>query len=112
MRTRVAAVVGFLFALGLSDLFAAGSASAQAWPPPPQTVPSIGLKTPDPTTFYPGTVPSIGLKTSDPTTFFPGPVPSTGLKTSDPTTAFPGTVPSIGLKTPDPTTAPLIGTSR
>jgi hypothetical protein len=110
-RTRVAIVVGFLFVLGASDLFAAMSAFAQAWPPPPQTVPSIGLKTPDPTTAFPGAVPSIGLKTSDPTTAFPGAVPSVGLKTSDPTTAFPGAVPSIGLKTPDPTTAPSIGTS-
>jgi len=109
-RTRVATVVGFLFVLGASDLFAPTSAFAQAWPPPPQTVPSIGLKTPDPTTAFPGPVPSIGSKTSDPTTAFPGPVPSIGSKTPDPTTAFPGGVPSIGLKTPDPTTAPS-GTS-
>ena len=67
-RTRVATLVGFLFVLGATDLFAAMSAFAQAWPPPPQTVPSIGLKTPDPTTAFPGSVPSIGSKTPDPTT--------------------------------------------
>jgi hypothetical protein len=106
MRTRVVRAVVFLFALGVSDLFASMSAYAQAWPSPPQTVPSIGLKTPDPTTAYPRAVPSIGLKTPDPTTAFPAAVPSIGIKSQDPTTAFPAAVPSIGVKSPDPTTAP------
>jgi len=64
---RVARVLLFLCALGVSDLLAA-SAFAQGWPPPPKTVPSIGLRTPDPTTAYPGSVPSIGPRTPDPTT--------------------------------------------
>ena len=93
MRTRLAMVAAFLFVLESNALLAARPTFAQAWPPPPQTVPSIGLKTPDPTTAFPSSVPSIGLKAPDPTTAFPGPVPS------------------IGLQTPDPTTAPSIGTS-
>ena len=110
-RSRVATAVVFLF-VGTVDLFAATLALAQGWPPPPQTVPSIGSKTPDPTTAFPRPSPSIGSKTPDPTTAFPQPSPSIGSKTPDPTTAFPGTVPTIGAKTPDPTTAPTIGSSR
>jgi hypothetical protein len=109
-RTRVATVLALLLVLGT-----AGSALAQAGPPPPQTVPSIGLRTPQ--ALPPASVPSIGARTPDPTTapFVPGRPPGTsptiGVRTPDPTTAFPAAVPSIGERTPDPTTAP-IGTSR
>jgi hypothetical protein len=99
----IAAVV--LFILGAGDLSGAPTAFAQGWPPPPRTVPSIGSKTPDPTTAYPGAVPSIGPKAPDPTTAYPSPIPSIGTKATDPTTAYPGATPSIGSETPDPTTA-------
>src|SRR5262249_35842951 len=84
LRIRVARVAAFLCVLGATQLFAALSASGQAWPPPPRTVPSIGTKTPDPTTAYPGTVPSIGSRTPDPTTAFPGAIPSIGTRAPDP----------------------------
>ena len=104
-RIRAATVVVVLF-LGAVDLFATSSVFAQGWPPPPQSVPSIGSKTPDPTTAFPKAVPSIGSKRPDPTTAYPGATPSIGSKRPDPTTAFPGATPSIGPKAPDPTTAP------
>ena len=85
-RIRVATVVAFLF-LGAVDLFAASAAFAQGWPPPPQSVPSIGSKTPDPTTAFPKATPSIGSKRPDPTTAYPAATPSVGTKTPDPTTA-------------------------
>jgi hypothetical protein len=106
MRTRTVAVIVLLLAGGAGELFAAVDAHGQA-PPPPRTVPSIGLKAPDPTTLAPGSVPSVGLRTPDPTTSSPGSIPSVGLKTPDPTTVFPAAVPSVGVRHPDPTTAPV-----
>jgi hypothetical protein len=90
-------------------LFTAGAAMAQIWPPPPETVPSIGLKTPP--AALPMTVPSIGLTTPQPLP--PATVPSIGLTT--PHRWPPATVPSIGPKTPPPLavpTVPSIGISR
>ena len=52
--------LALIAALVASGLFTALPALAQSWPPPPQTVPSIGLKTPQ---GNPATVPSIGLST-------------------------------------------------
>jgi hypothetical protein len=103
MRVRAVTASVALVVLGAGDLFGALSAYAQS-PPPPRTVPSIGLKTPDPTTLSPGSVPGVGLRTPDPTTLSPGSIPSVGPKTPDPTTAFPSAVPSVGIRSPDPTT--------
>src|SRR6185369_5709271 len=108
MTSFMSASRGALVALVASGLFAAAPAGAQSWPPPPQTVPSIGLKTPQ--AFPPATVPSIGLKT--PQALPPATVPSIGLKT--PQALPPATVPSIGLRTPpayQPYTVPSIGLS-
>jgi hypothetical protein len=47
--------VGVVVALVTSAVLSAVPALAQSWSPPPQTVPSIGLKTPQ--AFPPVTVP-------------------------------------------------------
>jgi hypothetical protein len=109
-RIRSTAVSwGASIVLFASSLLIAGPASAQSWPPPPETVPSIGLKTPA-ASLLP-TVPSIGLTTPQPLP--PATVPSIGLTT--PQRWPPATVPSIGLKTPQPLALPTvqsIGISR
>jgi hypothetical protein len=95
----VASILLALVAGGLAD---PGAALAQNGPPPPQTVPSIGLNTPP--ALLPATVPSIGLRT--PPAQLPATVPSIGL--SSPGYA-PITAPSIGLTTPRPYEVPSIG---
>jgi len=89
-----------LVALLASGLLTAAPALAQKGPPAPQTVPSIGLKTPQ--AFPPATVPSLGLRSPQ---VLPTPtVPSIGTSTPRPYE-----VPSIGLSTPGafpPTTVP------
>ncbi len=39
-------LVASLVALAVAEVFATAPALAQSWPPPPQTVPSIGVKNP------------------------------------------------------------------
>jgi hypothetical protein len=91
---------GVLVALIVTGLGTAVPARAQSWPPPPQTVPSIGLRTPQ--AYAPSTVPSIGSSTPRPYE-----VPSLGLSTRQ---AYPPlTVPSIGSSTPPPYEVPSIG---
>jgi hypothetical protein len=91
---------GVLVALIVTGLGTAVPACAQSWPPPPQTVPSIGLRTPQ--AYAPSTVPSIGSSTPRPYE-----VPSLGLSTRQ---AYPPlTVPSIGSSTPRPYEVPSIG---
>src|SRR6266545_3794047 len=90
----------------VSGLFAATPSLAQSWPPPPQTVPSIGLRTPQASS--PKTSPSIGPST--PPAYE---VPSIGLQT--PGALPPATVGSIGSTTPQPyapVTVESIGISR
>ena len=85
------AMVVLLLVLGATALVALTPAFAQG-PPPPRTVPSIGLRTPDPTTASPATIPSIGIRTPNPTTYYPAAVPSVGVRTPDPTTAYPAAI--------------------
>ncbi|HEU4368525.1 MAG TPA: hypothetical protein VFV05_09910 [Methylomirabilota bacterium] len=84
-----------------SALFTPMPTPAQTWPPPPQTVPSIGLSSPQ--ALPPATVPSIGLKT--PQALPPATLPSIGLKT--PHTFPPATVPSIGAAETLPSYVPV-----
>ena len=86
-------------ALLASGLLTAVPVLAQNWPAP-QTVPSIGLKTPG--AFPPATVPSIGVSSPRPYE-----APSLGLKTLEVYPAI--TVPSIGTSTPPPYEVPSIG---
>ena len=104
-----------LVALLASALLTAAPALAQG-PPAPQTVPSLGLKTPQ--AFPPATVPSLGLRSREalPTPTVPSigvstprpyEAPSLGLKTLEVYPAI--TVPSIGTSTPRPYEVPSIG---
>jgi hypothetical protein len=91
---------GVAVALVAGGLLTATPAHAQSWPPPPQTVPSIGLSSPR--AYAPATVPSIGLSTPPPYE-----VPSIGLHSLQ---AYPPlTAPSIGSSTPRPYDVPSIG---
>lgn len=91
---------GAAIALVVGGLLTATPAHAQSWPPPPQTVPSIGLNSPP--AYAPATIPSIGLSTPRPYE-----VPSIGLHSLQ---AYPPlTAPSIGSSTPRPYEVPSIG---
>jgi hypothetical protein len=104
-RRAMAALLklSILFLSVVTGLFAATASLAQSWPPPPQTVPSIGLRTPQ--ALPPATVPTIGLRT--PQALPPATVPSIGLST--PQAYSPKTAPSIGSSTPPAYEVPSIG---
>jgi hypothetical protein len=100
VRGGMTSLIALLVALATSGLFTVLPAEAQSGPPPPQTVPSIGIRTPP--ANPPATVPSIGI--SSPRAYN---VPSIGLRTPP---AFPApTAPSIGTTSPRPYEVPSIG---